>query len=265
VGLEGYDLSRPYATERQANEPAVKLMIEYAADKLPLWTRASYGGEIIIPGSYSPAMFDVFGPSHASRPNYGGYGIKFDTGRCSLQGKSDMSRCDGKRAELYGLVLVPDVFISWEAPDPLTYILRLRKGVLWPAIAPMARTDREVSAEDIAWYFETQKERGVVGRDIWRQTDSWKPLDRYTLKVTLKAPMADFLRAFTDRSQNIVPKECGEAEACARKTIMISPGPFSSGRLFLARGSSWSRTPSTTSQACRTWTASRGYKAPIPR
>ncbi|MBM3947072.1 MAG: ABC transporter substrate-binding protein [SAR202 cluster bacterium] len=228
VGLEGYDLSRPYPIPGQENEPAAKLLVENGAYTLPLWTKASYGGELRIPASYSPAMFDPFGFSHAGRPNWAGYGIQADKGRCSLQGRSEkgMATCDGKRAELYSHVLVPDVFLKWEVPDPLTYIFHIRKGVLWPAIPPMFRPDREVTADDVVWFFETQKERGVVGRDFYKLTNAWQPLDRYTVKVTLKSPLPDFLRMFSDRSQAIIPKECAEKADCANKNIIVSPGPF---------------------------------------
>jgi peptide/nickel transport system substrate-binding protein len=229
VGLEGYDLSRPHPAPGQEKEPAAQLLLQYGAHTLPLWTKASYGGEMhIAPTGYAATMFDPFGASDASRPNFAGFGIGADKGRCSLQGKTEkgMATCDGKRSELYSHVLVPDVFIKWEVPDPLTYIFHVRKGVLWPAIPPMARPDREVTAEDIVWYYLTQRERGVVGRDFYKLTDTWQGLDRYTVKVTLKTPLPDFLRMFSDRSQAIVPKECADPAVCAKKDIIISPGPF---------------------------------------
>jgi peptide/nickel transport system substrate-binding protein len=228
VGLEGYDLSRPYPVPGQETEPAAKLLLQYGANSLPLWTKANYGGELRINSSYTPAYFDPFGISQAGRPNFAGFGIGADKGRCSLQGKTEtgMATCGGKRSEIYAHVLVPDVFVKWEVPDPLTYIFHIRKGVLWPAIPPMARPDREVTAEDIVWYYQTQKERGVVGRDFYKLTDTWQALDRYTVKVTLKSPLPDFLRMFSDRSQAIIPKECADKAVCASKNIIISPGPF---------------------------------------
>ncbi|MSQ12685.1 MAG: ABC transporter substrate-binding protein [Dehalococcoidia bacterium] len=228
IGMEGYDLSRTYPVPGQENEIAAQVLNQYGAHTLPLWTKASYGGEGRINAVYSPLMFDPFGPSNSMRPNFAVFGIGSDKGRCSLQGKTEtgMAKCDGKRSELYSFVLVPDLFLTWEIPDPLTYIFHLRKGVLWPAIPPMARADRGITAEDVVWYYTTQKERGAVGKDFFKLTDTWQALDRYTVKVTLKAPLPDFLRMFADRSQAIIPKECADAAVCGKKDIIISSGPF---------------------------------------
>ncbi len=225
AGLDGYDLSRPWPTEYQAKEKAAQLMVQYAADKLPLWTKAFYGGEERIPGQTSSTLYDAFGPSSAGRYNVGGYGFRLDMGRCSLQGKTDMSKCDGKRAEVYSAVMVPDIFLKWEQPDPLTYIFPMKRGVLWPAIPPMIRSDREVTAADMALYYNTQKEKGLLG-GVLELMDKMEAVDRYTVRAKMKAPNADFLRALTNRGLSVVPQECFDKKACVDKNIIVSPGPF---------------------------------------
>ena len=225
AGLEGYDLSKPWPTEYQAKEKAGQLMVQYSGDKLPLWTKASYGGEARSNGQTSSTLFDAFGPSSAGRYNVGGYGFRLDMGRCSIQGKTDMSKCDGKRGEVYSAVMVPDIFLKWEQPDPLTYIFPVRKGVLWPAIGPMIRTDREVTATDMALYYNTQKEKGLLGA-VFELMDKMEVVDRYTVRAKMKAPSADFLRALTNRGMSVVPQECFDKKVCVDKNILVSPGMF---------------------------------------
>jgi peptide/nickel transport system substrate-binding protein len=225
AGLEGYDLSRPWPTEYQAKEKAAQLMIQYSGDKLPLWTKASYGGEERINGQTSSTLYDAFGPSNAGRYNVGGYGFRLDMGRCSLQGKTDMSKCDGKRGEVYSAVMVPDIFLKWEQPDPLTYILPMRRGVLWPALGPMTRTDREVTAADMALFYNTQKEKGLLG-NVLERMEKMEAVDRYTVRAKMIAPSADFLRALTNRGLSVVPSECFDKKVCADKNILVSPGMF---------------------------------------
>ncbi|MSQ12868.1 MAG: ABC transporter substrate-binding protein [Dehalococcoidia bacterium] len=225
AGLDGYDLSKPWPTEYQAKEKAGQLMVQYSGDKLPLWTKASYGGEARSNGQTSSTLFDAFGPSSAGRYNVGGYGFRLDMGRCSLQGKPDMSKCDGKRGEVYSAVMVPDIFLKWEQSDPLTYTFPMRRGVLWPAIGPMTRTDREVTATDMALYYNTQKEKGLIG-NVLELMDKMEAVDRYTVRVKMKAPHADFLRALTNRGMSVVPQECFDKKVCVDKNILVSPGMF---------------------------------------
>jgi len=201
------------------------VMIQYSADKLPIWTKAFYGGEQRINGQTSSTLYDAFGPSSAGRYIVGGYGFKLDMGRCSFQGKTDMTKCDGKRAEVYSAVLIPDIFLRWEQPDPLTYIFPMRRGVLWPAVGPMARSDREVTAQDMALYYNNMKANGLIG-EVLERLDKMEAVDRYTVRATMNAPSADFLRALSNRGMSVVPTECFDKKACADKSILVSPGPF---------------------------------------
>jgi ABC-type transport system substrate-binding protein len=225
AGLEGYDLSMPHPTATQAQEKAGKALVEYGAQKLALWTRAVYGGEAVINGQTSSTLFDAFGPSNAGRYNVGGYGFRLDMGRCSIQGKTDMGRCDGKRGEVYSAVLVPDIFLKWDQSDPLTYVFTMRRGVLWPAIPPMARPDREVTAQDMAAYYTEMKRIGLLG-GVLGAVDRWEQVDRYTVRAKMSSPSADFLRALSNRGMSIVPSECFDKKACADKSIIVSPGMF---------------------------------------
>jgi ABC-type transport system substrate-binding protein len=200
-------------------------MLKYNGDKLPLWTKASYGGQVRLNGNPSGPYFDPFGFLHLSRSTYGETFIRYDMGRCSLQTNKDLSTCDGNRAESYTGVLVPGIFERWEQPTPLSYILHINPRVLWPAIPPMNRTDRRVTAEDAVWYMQTQRDHGIQ-RDFFGLTETIQAVDRSTVKVTMKSPDADFIRALASSSMAVTPPECWPIKVCSDKFVFISPGPY---------------------------------------
>jgi ABC-type transport system substrate-binding protein len=215
----------PYPTATQAQEKGGQALVEYGGQKLATWTRAVYGGEVFINGQTSSTLFDAFGPSSAGRYNVGGYAFKLDMGRCSLQGKTDMTKCGGKRAEIYSAVLIPDLVLKWERPDPLTYVFTMRRGALWPAIAPMVRTDREVTAQDMAAFYNEMKRVGLLG-NVLGAMNKMEAVDRYTFRAIMDSPSADFIRALSNRGMSVVPSECFDKKACVDKSIIVSPGPF---------------------------------------
>lgn len=224
-GIENLPLYTVTLSERQAKDKGAQILRQYSGDKLPLWDKASYGGEAKFPGWASPVYFNPFKTVILNRVTYGGVPIRLDQGRCSLQGKTDLSVCDGKRAEVYAGVLVPDIFTRWEQPDPLSYIFSVRRGVMWPALPPMTRQDRELTADDMVWYFETQKKEGIF-KGTFELVDTIQAADRYTVKIAMKAPHADFVRGLANTGLAVVPKECHDPKACADKNMIISPGPF---------------------------------------
>jgi peptide/nickel transport system substrate-binding protein len=229
AGLEGYDMSKPWAPAYQQNDKAYQTAVKYSADKLPLWTKAFYGGTVVYPATYAATIFDAFGPASNSRHVTGGLAFRPDMGRCSLQGAAagigDMSTCSGKRGEGYAAILMPDVFIGWEQTSPLAYTFTVRKGVMWPNIPPMARADREVTAPELVDFYVEQKKRGSI-KDTLVLIDKIEAVDKYTIRMTLTTPQADFLRVLANRALTVVPRECFDKTACADKNILISPGPF---------------------------------------
>ncbi|MBM3947486.1 MAG: ABC transporter substrate-binding protein, partial [SAR202 cluster bacterium] len=114
---------------------------------------------------------------------------------------------------------------SWEHPDPMTYVFRMRQGVLWPAIPPMSRADREVTAEDIRWFYEVMKAESI-SKTTFERVAKIEATDRYTVKLTLSEPEAELIYALVHHNLGIFSKECyDDKTACWGKKI-ISPGPF---------------------------------------
>ena len=192
---------------------------------IPLWTKAVYGGEHVATGPAVNPNFNPFKTQYLSRPSFFGMLLLYDMGHCSLSAMMQAGRfdvCPGKFGSNDQMVIIPAVFERWEQRDPQTYVFRVRKGVLWPVIPPMIRTDREVTSQDIVWYLETQQKEGVYG-DLLRPVESFEATDRYTVRVKLREPLADFIRSMPLHA--IVPKECYDEKDCLTSKV-ISPGPF---------------------------------------
>jgi peptide/nickel transport system substrate-binding protein len=195
--------------------------------KLPLWTKAKYGGwGVGSQYTFVANSFKLLTVQVLNRPSMAGMLLYADSGRCSLEGcESDFSVCNGKYARNNGYTIIPGIFQKWEQPDPLTYIFTVRKGVLWPATPPMARTDREVTAEDVVFFLTVTKREGIT-RSNFTLVKEFQAMDRYTVKITMTSPNADFLLNLVHTSQGIFPRECYEQKDCLGEIKSVSPGPF---------------------------------------
>lgn len=198
---------------------------EYHISKLQLWTKAKYGGESLGYTSWQPRLYtNTLEVLRLSRPSHHGMLLYTDSGRCSMVGREDFSACNGKYSHNQAIVIVSGIFTKWAQPDPLTYVFSMRKGVLWPSIPPMNRTDREVTSEDIAWFLTLTKDKGVL-KTNFALVKEFQAVDRYTVKVLMAEPQADLLVNMAHTSMGIFPKECYQEKDCLDNKL-ISPGPF---------------------------------------
>lgn len=201
-------------------------VLKYHHSKLPLWTKAKYGGERVGSGGTYNILgmnpFTVF----SKRNNWMGMFIMIDAGTCSSIGRTDFSVCNGVRNNNLTGVLVPGIIEKWERSDPLTVVLTMRQGVLWPNLPPMhLRANRNVTIEDVKWYFETQKKEGVY-KDTFALVDTFEIVDQKTMRVRFTQPHATFIQMMANYGLGIIPRECYEdKEGCLTKRL-ISPGPF---------------------------------------
>ena len=212
----------------RSNEPSsifVQELIKYHHSKLPVWTKAKYGGERLGYSVYAYSASNPLKTYTLGRPNYFGMLFLIDVGTCSLVNRKDYSTCEGVRANNLGGTIVPAIVQKWEQPNPTTIVLTIRQGVLWPA-APgiMTRTDRAVTAEDIRWYFQTQKTEGVY-RDTFALVNTIDVVDRFTLKLNFSEPHADFMRMLANAGMGLISKECYDIKGCLDAHI-VSPGPY---------------------------------------
>jgi peptide/nickel transport system substrate-binding protein len=115
------------------------------------------------------------------------------------------------------LRVVPELAHSIEQPDPVTYVAKLRRGVLF-------HNGRELTAADVLYTFRSLLDRNFRGRTAaYRIVQSVEALDPYTLKFTLKEASASFP---IDFAMGIV--QDGSGAANARQPIGTGPYRLSS-------------------------------------
>ena len=84
------------------------------------------------------------------------------------------------------LRVVPELAESIEHPDPLTYLARLRKGVLF-------HNGRELTSADVVYTFRSFLDPTFKGRSgAYRVLAAVNPVDRYTVEFRLKTPLNSF-------------------------------------------------------------------------
>lgn len=111
------------------------------------------------------------------------------------------------------LRIVPDLAESIEQPDPVTYVARLRRGVLF-------HDGRELTAEDVVYTFRSFLDPSFVGRSgAYRNLSAVTASDRYTVVFTLKEPFGSFP---VNLVMGIVPAGSGRASERAP----IGTGPY---------------------------------------
>jgi peptide/nickel transport system substrate-binding protein len=216
----------PFYPQRLAKDKGVQIRFKYHVTKLPLWSKAVYGGTFIGGSaaiSREPETMDYLKLVSLSYVTRGGVLMFLNMGRCDMVGREDYSRCPGAYHSNDGAI-IPGMLTKWEQPDPTTYVLTLRKGILWPNIPPVARTDREVTADDVVWWLQTVKKEGAL-KDQFALVSSIEAADRYTVRIKMQQPHYEMLRNLAHHSLAIFPKECYDAQASC-KGKLISPGPF---------------------------------------
>ncbi len=115
---------------------------------------------------------------------------------------------------------IPELAESWEQPDDLTYIFKLKKGVKF-------HNGREMVAEDVKYSFERvlDPEVAAIGKSYYNMIDNMEIVDNYTIKFTLNEPFAPFLTNLTSLYGAIVPKEVVEENGNLMQ-VACGTGPF---------------------------------------
>jgi peptide/nickel transport system substrate-binding protein len=126
------------------------------------------------------------------------------------------------------LRIVPHLAESLEHPDPLTYVVKLRRGVMF-------HNGRELTAADVAYTFRSLLDPTFRGRTgAYKLVKSVDIVDPYTVAFNLKSPFASFP---INLVMGIVQADSGAANA--RTPIGTGPYRLTSfkpdDRLVLAR------------------------------
>ena len=137
-----------------------------------------------------------------------------------------------------------DLAESWGQTSETTYVFKLRRGVRWHPKPPV--TGRELTAEDVKYSFDRYLAPATnnPNRANLEEIDKVEAVDRYTVRVTLKAPFAWFLDAVASTTAWIVAHEVVEQHGdLKRPEACIGTGPWMLQRYEPNVRLSWARHP----------------------
>jgi len=84
---------------------------------------------------------------------------------------------------------------SWEQVDPLTVVVKLKKGINWQDKAPV--NGAELTAEDIAFSFNRQRTSPKSAKQILGLIADVVATDKYTVMFKMKVQDADQMQNIT--------------------------------------------------------------------
>jgi peptide/nickel transport system substrate-binding protein len=118
------------------------------------------------------------------------------------------------------MAIVPDLAESWENPDNVTYVFKLRKGVLF-------HNGRELKAEDVQYTLNRilDPKTASPGRSYITLIKAIDVVDPYTVRITLASPLPSLLDGLCSNNLAIVPKEEVEKNGNLQK-VAVGTGAF---------------------------------------
>ncbi len=125
------------------------------------------------------------------------------------------------------LEVEPDLVETWEQPDPVTYIFKLREGVRWHDKPPV--NGREFVADDVQYSLNRFLTiPGNARRSNLDMIDKIDVVNPYTVKITLKRPYVWFLDQLADAMTSaMIAREAVEKFGDLKKPeAAIGTGPW---------------------------------------
>ena len=124
------------------------------------------------------------------------------------------------------LNVVPELALSWEQPDDVTYIFHLADNVLF-------HSGRKMTAEDVKYSFDRilDPATGALGNSssYAGDIDTVEVVDELTVKITLKNINAPFLANLSSSYCSIVDKDVVEANGGSLLMADGGTGPYTLG------------------------------------
>jgi ABC-type transport system substrate-binding protein len=118
----------------------------------------------------------------------------------------------------------PDLAESWQAPDPLTYVFRLRPDARFHDVPPVG--GRLVDASDVAFSFNRFLAVSPRKANLAPVIERVETPDPRTAVVKLKKPDADFIQMMADSLGSAVWIFPREAESYDAVKTVIGSGPW---------------------------------------
>jgi peptide/nickel transport system substrate-binding protein len=121
----------------------------------------------------------------------------------------------------------PHLAECWEAPDDLTYVFHLRRGVTWHKKPPL--NGRELVADDVKFTFDRfLTEKGNTQREMLESVDRVEVVDRYTVQFVLKEPFAWLVHVLANPFSMwiIAPEMVQKFGDLKRPESALGTGPF---------------------------------------
>jgi peptide/nickel transport system substrate-binding protein len=117
----------------------------------------------------------------------------------------------------------PDLAESWEQPDDVTYIFKIRKNAKFQNVAPV--NGRPVVAEDVRYSFQRQLDLKVTSGSL-PQIAKMEVVDPNTFKITAPKPDADFLVSIPNSTNKVIPKESVDLKGDLKEGPVIGSGAW---------------------------------------
>jgi peptide/nickel transport system substrate-binding protein len=117
----------------------------------------------------------------------------------------------------------PDIAESWEQPDELTYIFKIRRGVKFHNLKPV--NGRELTAEDVRYSYQRVIDLKFLA-SLLGGIQKMETPDPNTLRINLAEPNADFLVNLGASNLVIVPLEAVEVNGDLKNGPLIGTGPW---------------------------------------
>lgn len=195
-----------------AGAQAAVATVAPAASPTVLAVRPKYGGTY----RYSASSWAHQDPHQsATVANFGG-GIGV--------GYSRLLKYGLREVKLPATIAVSDLAESWEQADETTFLFKLRKGVKWHNIAPV--NGREFVAEDVLYSYDRQRTKGFPNADLLNPIVKIEAPDKYTVKLQIGSPSADFILNIAAPVSVIVAKEAVDLKGDLKQGPTIGTGAF---------------------------------------
>ena len=130
----------------------------------------------------------------------------------------------GDGVELPSLAVECELCAGWQTSDGITFDFALRDDVLWQDLPPV--NARRLVADDIAFSYERQRSGSMPNGALLHIVDTVYTVGEDSLRVSLRAPDADFLSALANGSSKIVAREAVELNGSLRGGPTIGTGAW---------------------------------------